>query len=219
MRGRNQNPGGEWRMACGKRKSVPRSQAAARKIRWLTVETSGSQLLEFALSLPFLVVILIGIIDFGQAYNTKHIMVNAAREAARIVVSNPLSDSSCTTGWNGPSPPSGTPCSITAAADDVGQYLNNAGMNLGACLSSSTPANTGVVWTYSCNGVTLIINKGYVVTGGAGGLAVSSTQVTLSYPFTWTFGYVLQLLVPGSSGPTGTQTLTTHVVMQNLVLG
>ncbi|MGH9354278.1 MAG: TadE/TadG family type IV pilus assembly protein [Terriglobia bacterium] len=180
--------------------------------------TSGAQLLEFALSLPFLAVIVVGIIDFGQAYNTKHIMVNAAREAARIVVSNPLSDSSCPTGWNTSSPFAGTPCTITAAADDVGQYLNNAGLTLAACFSSSAPTAAGVVWTYDCkNGVTLTINKGYVVAGGAGGV-VSSTQVTLSYPFTWTFGNVIGLLVPGATGPTGKQTLTTHVVMANMVL-
>src|ERR1700686_2770854 len=75
---------------------------AAGRLRQLG-ESSGSQLLELALTLPFLLILAIGISDMGGAYNLKHIMTNAARDAARITVSNSTEDSSC---------PDTTPCSI-----------------------------------------------------------------------------------------------------------
>lgn len=194
------------------------ASARASGLGWLKQfgESRGSQLVEFALCLPFLAVILIGIADFGQAYNTKHILVNAAREAARITASNPLSDSSCPSGWNGTYPPSGTPCSIAAAAEAVKDYLTNNGLSAASCITPSSATSGGTAaWTYSCNNISLTINKGYSVTGGAGGLTVPSTQVTLSYPYKFSFGYVIGLL--GGTGPTGTKTLSTTVVMQTLV--
>ena len=167
----------------------------------------GVQLLEFALMLPLLVALFIGIVDFTQAYTLKHNLVNAAREAARITVSNPVTSLTCS---------SPTPCSIQAAADAAKQYLVNAQMNAANCLNPASPSGSGTLtWTYSCNGVTLTINRSFIFTG-AGSMVVPSTQVTLSYPYTWTFGRIIGLLVPGATVTLPT-TLTTTFVMQNLV--
>jgi Flp pilus assembly protein TadG len=161
---------------------------------------------EFALSLPFLVVIAIGVFDFGKAYNVKHILTNAGREGARMVVSNPLTNANCT---------DSTPCSIEAAADAVQQYLTGAGLSAASCITPNSPSSSGTLtWTYSCNSVTLTINRGYVFTA-TDGTAVSSTQVTLAYPYTWTFGNVIGLLVKNASISLPSS-LTTSVVMQNL---
>lgn len=185
---------------------------------WLR-ETSGAQLVEFAFALPFLLVVLIGIIDFASAYNTKHIMVNAARGAARIMASTPLSNSSCPSGWNITSPGTGIPCAVQTAADNVKNYLTTAGLSAAACMDPTTATYTAnMIWTYSCNSVTLVINKADFVTGGANGGVISSTKVTLSYPYTFFFGNILKLLVSGSNGPTGQVILTTVAEMQNLVL-
>ena len=43
----------------------------------------GSELLEFALVVPLLLVFVVGIVDFGSAYNLKQQLNNAAREGAR----------------------------------------------------------------------------------------------------------------------------------------
>ena len=43
----------------------------------------GAVLVEFALVLPILLVLLVGIIEFGRAYNTTVSMQGAARERAR----------------------------------------------------------------------------------------------------------------------------------------
>src|SRR5579859_2402644 len=180
--------------------------------RWLRRlrSDSGSQLVELALVLPFLVVMVIGIVDFGGAYNQKHILTNAARDAARITVSTPLSNStpSCVS--------ASTPCSIQAAADAAKQYLLDAGLNSADCLNSGSASSSGTLtWTFSCNSVTLTINRGLVVTGGPGGTVIPSTQVTLSYPHTWIFGNIIGLLVPGAN-PVLPSTMQSTVVMQNL---
>lgn len=184
---------------------------AERQLEWKRPfrETSGSQLVEFALALPMVVVLAIGVMDFAKAYNIKHILTNAAREAARITSSNPLLDSSCT---------SSTPCSIQAAADDVENYLVNAGLSKASCLKTASASTSGNTYTYSCSSVSLVINHADPVAGGASGGIVLSTQVTLSYPYTFTFGKIIALLVSGATGPNGQQILTASTVMQNMVL-
>ena len=173
-------------------------------------EECGAQLLEFALSLPFLLVLVIGITDFGQAYNTRHILTNAAREAARITVSNPLNifNANCS-----------SDCAIQAAADASKTYLVNAGFTKASCIDPTNPSTAGPpTWTFTCNGVTLTINHNFTVAGGADNLPVPCTQVTLSYPFSWTFQRVIGLLVKGSNLNLPS-TITTTFVMQNLVSG
>lgn len=51
----------------------------------------GQALVEFALLLPFIMLVLIGIVEFGRAWNAKQMVTDAAREGARwAVVGNPL---------------------------------------------------------------------------------------------------------------------------------
>lgn len=45
----------------------------------------GAQLVEFALTLPLLLLVLAGVADFGLLFHSAEITTNAAREAARIV--------------------------------------------------------------------------------------------------------------------------------------
>jgi TadE-like protein len=173
-------------------------------------QSAGSQLLEFALVLPLLLVIAVGITDFGKAYNIKHILTNAAREAARITINNPLSYNAggCTN--------SSPPCTIQAANDAVQQYLADAGLTTASCLSSASATNPSALkWNYSCNGVSLTIDRSQVITGGAAGSSIPATQITLTYPYVWTFGRVIRLL--GASGAVPSPPLTTTVVMANIV--
>lgn len=63
----------------------------------------GQALIEAALVIPLLLLIAVGIFEFGRAYQTWEILTNAAREGARIAVL--------------PSPPSG------AVEDRVRSYM------------------------------------------------------------------------------------------------
>lgn len=47
---------------------------------------SGQALAEIAIALPLLLLMLIGIWEFARAYQIQQVVVNAAREGARIVV-------------------------------------------------------------------------------------------------------------------------------------
>jgi Flp pilus assembly protein TadG len=188
--------------------------ARSSSIAWLKHlrGTHGSQLLEFALALPFLLAFVVGIIDFGKAYNIKHILTNAAREGARLTSSTPLTDVNCS---------DTTPCSIQASADAVKQYLYDAGLTAASCIKPNAPASGGVgppltPWTYSCSGITLTINRAVNNVATSSGQTIPCTQVTVSYPYTFTFGRIIGLLVQGQTGPAGPQTMTASAVMQNL---
>ena len=51
----------------------------------------GAALIEFAVALPFLLVITLGVIDVGRAYVTSVALANAAREGAMYASLHPLS--------------------------------------------------------------------------------------------------------------------------------
>lgn len=46
----------------------------------------GSQLIEFALVFPMLLLVMLGIIDFGFLFQRYEVLTNAAREGARVAV-------------------------------------------------------------------------------------------------------------------------------------
>ena len=70
---------------------------------------SGQGLVEFALVLPFLLVLVFGIIEFGNAFRTYQTVTNVAREGARQAV---LQD-----------------CDQTCAEDVIGARLAGSGLN------------------------------------------------------------------------------------------
>jgi Flp pilus assembly protein TadG len=167
--------------------------------------SEGSELLELALSLPLLLVLLIGIIQFTGAFNLKQKMANAAREGARIMVSNVLADSSC-----------GDPnCSAQAAVNAMANYMTSAGVN-SACINPSSMASPAAqTWTAACgNGISLTINHQYVYLL-SGGTPVTGTQVTVAYPYTWFFNDIIKMLVPRAN-LTLPSSLTETAVMQNI---
>lgn len=73
---------------------------------------SGQSLAEFAIVLPILLALLVGIFEFGVAWNRKQVLTNAAREGARRAVL-----------------PSPTPADTVDAVVD--NYLNSAGIPSG----------------------------------------------------------------------------------------
>jgi len=52
--------------------------------RWSAQD--GAELIEFALVLPLMLLLLLGILDFGLLFQRYHVVTNAAREGARIAV-------------------------------------------------------------------------------------------------------------------------------------
>src|ERR1700730_15850666 len=52
----------------------------------------AAQLVEFAVSLPLLVVFVVGIFDFSGAFTLKQKLANAAWEGARVAAADPATD-------------------------------------------------------------------------------------------------------------------------------
>jgi hypothetical protein len=56
----------------------------------------GAALLETAITVPIILLIAVGIFEFGRAYQTQQVLTNAAREGARQAVIEGVSDAQVT---------------------------------------------------------------------------------------------------------------------------
>jgi len=191
----------------------PQRGTQARALAAWLGRSEGAQLFEFALMLPFLLVAMIGVFDFGAGFHLKQKLTNAAREGARIATNQSTADlsaSSC------PATGALSPCSVEAVRNAVVSYLRNA--NVDASTLGTVPVKTGVrEWTYystASGAPLLVINRSFSVPNPSGGIIVS-TRVALNYPFTWSFGNVIRLLVPSATGA-GTVTISSQSIMKNL---
>lgn len=59
-------------------------------VRQIRGDERGQALVEFALIVPFLLLFLVGIIEFGRGWNLHQVVTDAAREAARTAVIHDL---------------------------------------------------------------------------------------------------------------------------------
>jgi Flp pilus assembly protein TadG len=156
----------------------------------------GNELVEFAVTLPIIAVLLIGIIDFGMAINRKQELNNAAREGARWAAQEGIADLTQT-----------TPPSILSVRDVIVNYLNDAHVN--TCgLGSAAPTNSGLTWTFTANSncpgtFTLAIDRGAQVT--VNNISVGVIHITLQYPYAWHFGRAITLIAPGANFPSLSQ--------------
>jgi Flp pilus assembly protein TadG len=170
---------------------------------------AGTELLELALILPFLLVMLVGVVDFGEAWALKDKLAGAARDAARVAVA----DFNDTTN---PQCPAATPCSVQAAASAAVTILNNANVNTcGLDPSTTAPAAGAFTWTYTAactNPLTIKVER--AVPELVDGTTSLCTRVTLTYPFKTNFANVAGLL--GNHSVTGTITLSSAEMMANL---
>jgi Flp pilus assembly protein TadG len=188
-----------------------RSAAVTQELR----KDGASQIVEFAVSLPLLVVFVVGIFDFSGAFTLKQKLTNAAREGARAAAADPATDLGN----------AGVPASVSDAAQVVDNYLLAQQLNdcgLGGAAGNSSGALT---WTYTpsvsgtgCpgNGLKLTVNRGFVTQQTVNGSTVNvvDTQVTLEYAYQWRFNTVITLLVPGATYK-GVSTFATSAVALN----
>ena len=141
-----------------------RSTWKVRVFRRLRAEDRASQIVEFALSLPLLVLFVVGIFDFSGAISLKQKLTNAAREAARVAAADPANDLG--------SPSAAQPASVLDAFYVVDNYLVSEKLN-DCGLSGTLPTQTGgtLTWVSTATGcpgggpaatLTLTINRGCV---------------------------------------------------------
>jgi len=168
--------------------------------------TEASSLVEFAISLPLLVVLVVGIFDFGGAFNAKQELNNGMREGARFAAAQPTNDLGNT----------GTPASVDAVRVMVDSYLKAERLN-DCNLDSATGIPGGdQSWTFATTGsclgtLTLIVSRGFpscsLLATGYGtpnpiNVNIPCTRLHISYPYQWHFNSVIRLVVPGANyGP------------------
>jgi Flp pilus assembly protein TadG len=179
--------------------------------RQLKARERGSQIVELAIVLPFLVVLTVGIFDFGAAFNLKQKLNNTAREGARFATNEPTVDLGAT-----------EPASVQAVRDVMFNYVTDAKVvTLSACSSPALTSPGVLQWRYTYTGcpgtLTFTIDRGYTYTATIGGstVTVPATHVTVSYTYSWLFGRVVPLIASGSS-LTLPATISSEAVYQNL---
>jgi Flp pilus assembly protein TadG len=167
----------------------------------------GAQLVEFAISLPLLVVFVVGIFDFSSAFTLKQKLTNIARDAARVAAADPANDLQ--------SPKTSAPASVVDAFQVIDNYLKANHLNDCGITISGSP--TGLTWTFTASGngctspgLTMTINRGYYLpstgaalptvgctpttSSGANGLTIVGTCVSIAYAYPWRFGQAAHLL-------------------------
>ncbi len=199
---------------------IPVRQLCARfGHRWF--DDRGAQLVEFAVTLPLMMVFIVGIFDFSGAFTLKQKLTNIARDAARAAAAEPASDLNINTVL---------PTSVSDTFQAVKNYL--ATNNINDCGVAAPVHSTGLTWKSTATGngcvtpgLILTINRGYYFpqTGAnlpsvsctsqapGGQTAVIGTCVSIQYPYPWRFGRVASLL--GSAVALPTQIRGTAVAM------
>jgi Flp pilus assembly protein TadG len=110
--------------------------------RWR--DERGAQIVEFAVSLPLLVLFIVGIYDFSGAFTLKQKLTNVARDAARTAAADPANDLTNPTNANG------LPTSINDAVQVVQNYLT--ANRIPNCGITDLAAPTNLTWTFTVGG-------------------------------------------------------------------
>ena len=172
----------------------------------------GAAYVEFAFVLPFFLVFVMGIVEFGRGFNIFHNLTNACREGARQAA---MQDSNQITAT-----------SATNIRGRVVNYMNSLGLD--TSYYPATAANpTSTVYVFAQpgqypNGAYMLINQGETApqrdaSGNliAGGNYYVVSKVELRYPYSFPmFSRVIRLLLP-SSAFDGTIYIGNSATMEN----
>ena len=170
----------------------------------------AAQIVEFAVALPLLVVFVVGIFDFSNAFTLKQKLTNVTRDAARTVATEPTSDLG-----------NAMPISVSDAFYIIDNYLKANNINDCGVNPAGTPAGIPLTWKFTVAaagptgcGITIIINRGYYYSlpvpaqpppatclptrPNNGETQMVGTCISLQYSYPWRFGQAASLI--GGSG-------------------
>ena len=136
----------------------------------------GQAIIELALTLPLLLLVILGVFDFGLMFQRFEVVTNAAREGARLAVLT----SQYTT---------------TQAEARVRDYLATGGIT---GTPRSGPCTSGVAAGSIC--VSVVVNKGVAITGTS--VTVDEAVSTVEYDHEFSFVGPLMSLFGGSLATT-----------------
>ena len=169
-------------------------------------EERAAQIVEFAVALPLLIVFVVGIFDFSNAFTLKQKLTNIARDTARTVAAEPTSDLQ-----------NSMPVSVSDAFYLVDNYLKQNNINdCGVDLTKVSRPTGVLIWQFSIAptssapcGIKIIINRGYyfplpfldqppgpdcTVHPNPGSAQMVGTCISIQYTYPWRFGQAASLL-------------------------
>jgi Flp pilus assembly protein TadG len=191
----------------------------ARSISAALAGNQGAEILEFAISLPLLLVVAVGVFDFGSAFTVKQKVGNVALQGARFASNQPTTDLSLAGACGAPA----SVCSVrdVVEANIVASRLNDCGLG-----TVNGVASGSLSWTFTANAgcagtLTLTVQRGYVYPAilpappFQANYMIEASRVTLNYPYQWQFNRVVPMIAPGANYPATTQ-INAVATMQNL---
>lgn len=142
----------------------------------------GAELVELALILPLFLLLLIGIIEFGRAYNVYENVIHATREGVRAAVADCLTGGNC-------APGTASTLSDTQVRDKIRAHLQ--------AINIDVPnPNSDIIITKPNVTVTGFVDGG----GNPYNANIQSYHVQVNYTYNFLFlGRVIKLVVPNSS--------------------
>jgi Flp pilus assembly protein TadG len=175
----------------------------------------GAAYLEFAFVVPFFLVFVMGIVEFGRGFNIYHNLTNACREGARLAAMRDNKQITLT--------------SSNVVRDRVVNYMNSLGLQTspyavtGVPDTSTPPTQSSTDYIYgSRTAAYLVIDQGATIqqkdangnlTGG--GSSYVGSKVELCYPYTVPmFSTVVRLLIP-SANYSGTFYIKNSATIEN----
>lgn len=148
----------------------------------------GAGLIEFALVFPLLLLLVVGLLEVGQGYKLYQNITNATREGARLSTQKYHNQ------------PTKAPDFLR---DRITNYLSALGLQTSYYQGAGTNISGTTSWEYGDypNGSYLLINQAKTFPKmGSPGTELSGSEVSLSYPYSFTsLGPVIRLVVPNSS--------------------
>ena len=194
-----------------------------RKVRLaLLKDASGAEMVEFVVSLPLIIVTVVGVFDFGSAFVVRQKLSNAALQGARVASNQPTSDLTNSAGS------CSAPASICALRDVIDSTLVDSKLNDCGLSGATATSGSTLSWTFttsgSCPGNLIVtVNRGFTYDVPtlpsppftSGNYRIEGTKVTISYPYKWEFNKVIGFVAPGAAYASTSQ-ITSIAVMQNL---
>jgi hypothetical protein len=170
-------------------------------------------IVEFAVVLPLMMVLVVGIFDFGSAFNVKQKLNNAAQTGARFAASLPTNDLSS----------GGTPNSVLSVRNVIDDYLTAEEVNDCGLVRAAGIPSAGLMWTFKASGngcageFDLSIERSVAIAAGGGvNVNVICTRVFMTYHYPWQFGKVIGLLTPGATFNAGAHTIGATALAPNI---
>ncbi|MDQ0117346.1 Flp pilus assembly protein TadG [Pseudarthrobacter defluvii] len=117
----------------------------------------GAAAVEFAILLPLLLMLVLGIIEFGRAYNAQITLTNAARDGVRVMAINNDQTAATAAARNGASSVSST---IPSSAITISPATCSTGTQVSLTINYTLSTITGIAGPFAMTG------KGVMLCGG-----------------------------------------------------